>query len=119
MYCDFCGIKLPYNVKYCRHCGRQLRDRSGDTQPLPVIDEALLNRTNGQMLGAEPWYKWPFKKKTLANGPKVRKILYYIFSLTTITAVIYILATFKTIKEYQALLAILGGLLAIYIWWKR
>lgn len=119
MYCDFCGIKLSYHVKYCRHCGRQLRDRSGDTQPLPVLDEAFLNSHKGQVLGLEPWYKSGFKKKALFDRFKVRRMLHYVLSAAIIAELLYILATFKTIKEYQTLLAILGGLFAVYIWWKR
>ncbi|MBP2625842.1 MAG: hypothetical protein H6Q68_553 [Firmicutes bacterium] len=119
MYCDFCGNKIHYNVRYCRKCGRQLRDRSGDTQPIPVIDEKILRSTRGQPLGSAPWYKRIFPKKAPTNRSKVERVMYYLASVAMIGGLIYILATFQTIKEYQRLTTILGGLLAIYSWWKR
>lgn len=119
MYCDFCGNKLSYNVRYCCKCGRQMKDRSGDTQPIPVIDETILRSTKGQVLVSAPWYKVIFKRKTATNRPKVWRVIYYLASVAIIAGLIYILATFQTIKAYQKLTAIWGSLLAIYIWWKR
>ena len=119
MYCDFCGNKLPYNVRYCRTCGRQLKDHSGDTQPIPVIDETILCSTKGQVLGSTPWYKLSFKKKSPTNRSKVYRVMYYLASVAIIAGLIYILMIFKTVKEYQILTAIVGGLWAIYIWWQR
>jgi len=120
MYCDFCGNKLPYNVRYCSKCGRQRRDQTGDTQPIPTIDETMLASTNNrQALVAAPWYKVIFKKKTPTNGSKVWGVMYYLASVAIIAAVIYTLATFKTVKEYQMLTSVVGSLLALYILWKR
>ena len=119
MYCDFCGNKLPYNVRYCSKCGRQLKDHTGDTQPIPIIVETSLSSTKRQELGSVPWYKLIFKKKTPTNRSKAWSVLYYLTSVTIIAGLIYTLATFKTVKEYQMLTAVMGGLLAIYIMWKR
>lgn len=119
MYCDFCGNRISYNVRYCRKCGREQKDRSGDTQPIPVIDETILCSTKGQVLGSVPWYKMIFPKKTPAHRSKAWRVMYYLASVAIIAGLIYILATFQTIKEYQRLTAIWGGLLASYIWWKR
>jgi len=119
MYCDFCGNKLSYNVRYCRTCGRQLKDRSGDTQPIPVIDETILYSTKLQTPGSAPWYKVMFKKKTPTNRSKTWRVLYYLTSVAIIAGLVYILTIFKTVKEYQILTTVMGGAWAIYIWWKR
>jgi len=120
MYCDFCGKRLSYNAKYCRHCGQQLKDPLGDTLPLPVIDEAMLhNSAKRQTLDFAPWNRSIIPKKPLTNRSKVWQILYDIFFLAALAALLYILLTFKTIKEYQILTGVWGGLLAICIWWKR
>ena len=119
MYCDFCGNKFSYNVRYCSQCGRPLKDRSGDTQPIPVIDETILRNTKLQALGSAPWYTLNFRKRTPTNRSKVWRALYYLASVAIIAGLIYILAIFKTVKEYQILTSILGGLWAIYIWRQR
>jgi hypothetical protein len=119
MYCDFCGKNLPYNVKYCRHCGRHLKDRSGDTRPIPVIDETILCSMKQQTTAKTPWYKFNSSPKALHYRPKVWRIVVRLYSFAIITALVYILTTFKTIQEYQILTGIWGSLLAIYIWWKR
>lgn len=119
MYCDDCGKKSSYNAKYCRNCGRQLKDHFGDTRPLPAISEAMMHCAKRQTLGSLPWYNSIFPKKPLTNRSKVWRIVYDLFSLVVIVVLLYILATFKTIKEYQALTGLWGGLLLIYIWWKR
>jgi hypothetical protein len=119
MYCDFCGKRLSYNAKYCRYCGRQLKDPLGDTLPLPVIDEVMLHSAKQETLSFVPWYRSIFPKKPLTNRSKVWRILYDLFSLAAFAALLYILVTFKTIKEYQFLTGLWGSLLASYIWWKR
>lgn len=118
MYCDFCGNKLPYNVRYCSKCGRQLKDHSGDTQPIPIMDEAIIGSTKRQALGSVPWYNLIFKKKTPTNRSKAWSVMYYLASVAIIIGLIYILTTFKTVKEYQMLTSVMGGLLALYIMWK-
>ena len=119
MYCDFCGNKLPFNVKYCRQCGRQLKDHSGDTQPIPVIDETILRSSKPQVLGSLPFYKSLVTKKAPTQHPIVWTIMYYLTSVAIIAALIYVLTMFKTIKEYQVLTGVMGSLWAVYIWWKR
>jgi len=118
MYCDFCGKNLSYNVKYCRYCGRHLKDGSGDTQPLPVIDEVMLTNIKRQAITTVPWHKAIFNKKTPMQRFKMWKIITFLFSLVILVALIYIVATFKTVKEYQILIGIVWGLFAIYIWWR-
>lgn len=105
MFCDFCGKKLANHSKYCRHCGGQQSDQWEDTQPLPIIDAATLSNTKQLIL----------EKRTLRSGFKIRKMIYILVSLATIVVLIYILATFKTIKEYQILTVIIGGMLIIYM----
>lgn len=119
MYCDFCGKKLSHYAKYCRYCGQQLKDSLGDTQPLPIIDAEMLHRVKRQKIDIAPWYKTIFPKKPLTNRSKVWRILYDLFSLIAFAALLYILATFNTIEEYQGLTGLWGVLLAICIWWKR
>ncbi len=119
MYCNFCGNKLFRNAKYCNRCGRKIEDPLNDTQPLPVINEALFHGIKQPTHRFTPWYNAIFPKKTFSNRSKARRILYDLFSLAAIVAWLYILATFKTIREYQYLAGILGGLMLIYIWWKR
>jgi len=119
MYCDFCGNKLSYNVRYCRKCGRQLKDSSGDTQPIPVMDETMLRSIKPTPLGSVPWYKVRFNRKTPTQRSKVGRILYYLASIAIIGGTVYILTTVKTVKEYQILTGIIGGLWATYIWWNR
>ncbi len=120
MYCDFCGKRLSYNVKYCRRCGHQIKDSLDNTQPLPIIDQAMLysvkQQTNAFVV---PWYKTIFPKKPLRNRSKVWRTLYDLFSLAAFAGLVYILVTLKTIKEYQIFTGLWGGLLASYIWWKR
>lgn len=118
MYCDFCGKNLSYNMKYCRYCGRNLKDGSGDTQPLPVIDEMMLNNIKRQAIATVPWHKRIFKKITPMQRFKMWKIIHLLFSLVILVVLIYILVTFKTIKEYQILIGVCGSLFAIYIWWR-
>jgi len=119
MYCDFCGNKLSYNARYCRKCGRQLKDHSGDTQPIPIIDETILRSTKPQALGSVPWYKLMFKKKMPTHRSKAWSVMYYLTAVAIVAGLIYVLTTFTTIKEYQRLTGIAGGLLAMYIWWQR
>jgi hypothetical protein len=119
MYCDFCGKRLSYGAKYCRFCGRQLKDPLGDTLPLPVIDDVMLHSIKQEKLGFVPWHRRLLPKKPSTNRSKVWRILYDLFSLAAFAALLYILVTFKTIKEYQILTGIWGGLVAVYIWWKR
>lgn len=119
MYCDLCGRKLSYNAKYCRYCGRQLKDPLSDTLPLPVIDEAMLLSVRQQVPVFVPWYKNIFPRKTFKNRSKAWQILYDLFSLAGLIAFLYILLTFKTVKEYQILTVVWGSLLAFFIWWKR
>lgn len=119
MYCDFCGSKLAYNVRYCRKCGRQLKDSSGDTQPIPIIDETMLRSSKPLAMGSGPWYKVMFSKKTSTHRSKGWRFMYCLLSAAIIMGLVYVLTMFKTIKEYQTLTGIMGGCWAIYIWWKR
>jgi uncharacterized membrane protein YvbJ len=119
MFCDFCGNKLANDAKYCRRCGGQQRDKLGDTQPLPIIDEATLSRTKLQTFRPEQWQNLNFKKSPSQDRSKMWRIMYNLFCLVTIVGVIYILMTFKTIREYQILTGIVGGLLVVYIRCKR
>jgi predicted amidophosphoribosyltransferase len=119
MFCDFCGNKLANDAKYCRRCGGQQRDKLGDTQPLPVIDEATLSRTKLQTFYSEPGKNSNFKQKTSQERSKIGRIMYNLLCLAIFVLVIYILMTFKTIREYQILTGILGSLLVVYIRWKR
>lgn len=118
MYCDFCGKNLLYNVKYCRYCGRHVKDGFGDTQPLPVIDQLVLQNIKRQGQKPAPWYKINFSGNKLIKQPIVWKILHCLFALVILVMVIYIVLTFKTINEYQMLIGIVGSLFAIYIWWR-
>lgn len=119
MYCDYCGNKLSSNARYCRLCGRQLSGRLGDTQPLPVIDQVMLENYKNKSSAPMPWYKMIFKKIVPGNRSKVWNVMYSILSLAIIVGVLYILATFKTVKEYQTLTVVLGSIVLLYIWWKR
>jgi hypothetical protein len=118
MYCDFCGKTLSYNVKYCRYCGRQLKGCSGDTQPLPVIDEVMLNHIQGGTINVAPWYKSIFKRKTRETRSNMWRIMHCLLSLLILVALIYIILTFTTIKQYQILIGVVGSLFASYIWWR-
>lgn len=123
MYCDFCGKKPSYNAKYCRYCGQKLKEYLGDTQPLPIVSEAILHGYNAKhqiMIAApEPWYKSIVPKKTAAKRSKVWQIAYDLFALGVLAGLIYILATFKTIQEYQGITSLWGIFWIGYIWWKR
>lgn len=120
MYCDFCGKVLSTNVKYCRHCGRRLRDKLEDTRPLPVIDESILSlsRIKRQVPSALPWSKSLLPRMTSITKAQMLRIMYGLVSFTTIVLLIYILMTFKKIEEYQILTAISASLLTIYTWQK-
>ena len=120
MYCDFCGKALSANAKYCRHCGRRLRDRLEDTRPLPVIDESIPNLSSikRQVVSSLQWSNLPLPRMASINKTQMLKIMYGIFSFTTIAVLIYVLMTFKTVEEYQILTAISASLLTIYTWRK-
>ncbi len=119
MYCDFCGKRLSYNAKYCRHCGRQLKDPLGDTLPLPVINDAMLYSPKQQTVNVVPWYKSIIPRKPFKKRSKVWQILYDLFSIAVFAALLYVFVTFKTIKEYQTLTALWSVGLAVFIWWRR
>ncbi|GMA99810.1 zinc ribbon domain-containing protein [Pelosinus sp. IPA-1] len=119
MYCDSCGKKLSYNAKYCRHCGSRQKDPLDDTQPLPIINELKIFDVTQQRKRFEPWYKAILPKKPHTNRSKVWQILYDLFYIAICIALLYVLATFKTIKEYQSLTGLWSGLLMVYLWWKR
>lgn len=108
MYCDFCGRQLASNVEYCRHCGRMLRSSLDDTMPVPVINEGMLT---SRCQEAGP-------KKNMVDRTGVWKKIYGAAALATIVTMLYILATFETIKQYQLLTTIIGSLLLIYTWRK-
>lgn len=116
MYCDFCGKKLYSNVNYCRHCGQLLKDNLEDTQPLPVIDDTILKMAKQKAVLPLPWPNCLTKKQTWIDKFQFWKKIYALISLILFLALLYILATFKTIKEYQILTVILGGLIVIYTW---
>lgn len=120
MYCDFCGKQLSTNVKYCRHCGRRLIDRLEDTRPLPVIQDSMvtMNGIKRQAASLFPWSNLPLSRKFSFNKMHAQKVVYGIVSFAIVVVMIYIIMTFKTIKEYQILTAIGATLLAIYTWRK-
>ena len=118
MYCDFCGSKLPYHVRYCRKCGRELKDSFGDTQPIPVIDEIILCNANKQIVSAVPWYKRIFTKKAPVSRSRVWRVFYYLILAAIIGGLLYVFATFQTVNEYQKLTGIAGSLLVIRIWYR-
>ncbi len=119
MFCDFCGKKLANDSKYCRRCGGQQSDQFEDTQPLPIIDEATLNNAQRQAFRSVPEHHSIFEKKSSQDRSKVWRIIYSLVSLSTLVGLIYILVTFKTMRDYQILTGIVGGLFVIYSWWKR
>lgn len=119
MFCDFCGKKLADDSKYCRRCGGQQNGQFEDTQPLTIIDEAALSSTKQQVFRSVPWHNSIFKKQPSQDRSRVWRIMYSLISLLTLGALIYILITFKTIREYQILTGILGSLFIVYSWWKR
>jgi len=116
MYCDFCGKQLASNVKYCRHCGRMLRNSLDDTMPVPVISEGMLT-SRCQESSPILWSNLLPKKKKIDRTQLLRK-MYGVVSLATFVTMLYVLATFETIKQYQILTIIVGSLLAIYTWRK-
>ncbi|MBP2662723.1 MAG: hypothetical protein H6Q71_671 [Firmicutes bacterium] len=116
MYCDFCGKQLASNVKYCRHCGRMQRNSLDDTMPVPVIGQGMLSRR--QEAGPIQWSKLLLPKKTMVNKTDIWRKMYGIVALGTIVVMLYILATFETIKQYQLLTTIIGCLVVIYTWRK-
>jgi uncharacterized membrane protein YvbJ len=118
MYCDFCGMKLSYNAKYCRHCGHSLSGTLENTQPLPVIDENMLYDIKQENRSYTPWYK-SILKKPVRKRSKIGLIFHDLFLLSVIIGLLYIFITFKTVEEYQSLTGLWGILLLIYIWWKR
>jgi hypothetical protein len=118
MYCDFCGKKLPYNVKYCRNCGRQLKDCSGDTQPLPVIDEVILSNAKGHGINSAPWYKWHFNKMPPVKRSTGWRIMHWFLACGILVTMVYIVTTFQTIKEYQILVGMVSAIMATYSWWR-
>jgi len=119
MYCDSCGKKLSYNAKYCRHCGGRLKDPLDDTQPLPIINETKFFAVTPKKESFEPWHKRVLPKKPIANRSKMWQILYDLFYIVVCIALLYVFATFKTIKEYQILTGLWSGFVVIYLWWKR
>lgn len=120
MYCDFCGKTLATNVKYCRHCGRRLKDRLEDTRPLPVINETMLTINNSKRQAASSffWSNLPLQRMTTINKVQMQKIVYGVLSFTIMVILVYILMTFKTIEEYQILTAFWATILTLYTWRK-
>lgn len=122
MFCDFCGKKLSYNIKYCRYCGQQLKSSLDDTQPLPVIDKAMLYsavRPPTTFTSPPSWYRSMIPQKPFTKRSRLGRIVYDLFSIVVTITLLYILATFKTVREYQGLTGLWGGILLIYILWKR
>lgn len=118
MYCDFCGKQLTDNVKFCRHCGQMLRNKTDDTKPLPVVTESMLANRHMEEKFFLRWLKLPLLKKNQAGRVRLWSKICQIASCVTLIVVVFILATFTTIKEYQILTTIAGCLLAIYSWQK-
>lgn len=122
MYCDYCGKTLSTNVKYCRHCGRLLRDRLEDTAPLPVVTESMLNLSTikRQAASSLPWSNLSLRRKIpfTYNKAQIYKKLYGISSFALVIALVYVIMSFKSIYEYQILTTIWASLLTIYTWWK-
>lgn len=121
MYCDFCGKILVTNVKYCRHCGRRLRDRLEDTRPLPVITDTMLSMASSkrQTATAFSWPNLPLLRRPSFNKEQLGKKLQATVSFAVIVVLLYVMLTFKTVEEYQILTAIGVGLLTVYTWRKN
>jgi hypothetical protein len=85
-----------------------LRSSLDDTMPVPVINEGMLISRRQE---ASP-------KKNMVDRTEVWRKMYGPVALATIAIMLYILATFETIKQYQLLTTIIGCLLAIYTWRK-
>lgn len=114
-YCDFCGKKINYGAKYCRHCGLSLTHNINDTQPLPVINDTVLVTSNNPKKAVNFNHNiWSRQIQKL----RVRRyaILFYLASFITTIGLIYVLVTFKTVYEYQLLTAVSGFLLVVYFW---
>lgn len=120
MYCDFCGKTLSTNVKYCRHCGRRLKDRLEDTRPLPVVDETMLtlNSIKRQAANSLSWSNLALQRKIPFNKVQMQKVVYGIISFAIIVVLVYIIMTFKTLEEYQILTALWATMLTVYTWRK-
>lgn len=121
MYCDSCGAKLSYEAKYCRRCGRRLETDLNDTKPLPVITPTMLYnyRTEEPKRSVAYWYKSVLPRKPITHRSKVGRILYDLGWGTVLIALLYVLANFQTVKEYQQLTGLWGCLLLLKLWWKR
>nr|WP_211289687.1 hypothetical protein [Sporomusa silvacetica] len=93
-----------------------LRSSLDDTMPVPVISDGMLTSRRQE---ASPilWSNLLPKKKKIDRTQLLRK-MYGIVALATIVIMLYILATFETIKQYQLLTTIIGCLLSIYTWRK-
>lgn len=118
MYCDFCGRNLFYKGKYCRYCGRQVQEYFSDTQPLPMMAEVLSRYPKGQDNASLPWYKLKFKTTATEQQKKWWRIAQRVLAIVIMVLLVYVVVTFKTIKEYQILMGVLGSGLVSYLWWK-
>lgn len=121
MYCDSCGAKLSYEAKYCRRCGRRLEADLNDTQPLPVIKPTMLYnyRPEQSRRSVAAWCKSVLPRKPVRHRSQMGRILYDLFWGAVLIALLYILANFQTVKEYQRLTGLWGCLLLFWLWWKR
>lgn len=113
-YCDFCGKQLYTSAKYCRYCGRLLPDKINDTQPLPIINDTILinNQTRKYFSCSDNFWLRQIRKLKL----KKYALFSYLAALITTVGLIYVLATFKTVDEYQLLTGAVGILLILYFW---
>lgn len=114
-YCDFCGKKVLGDSKYCRYCGNRLEDKFSDTQPLPVIREPIIG-VPAPNKGYFSSNSNIFMKHIREFRIKKYAVLSYLASFITTVGLIYVLATFKTVDEYQLLTATVGFLLVLYFW---
>jgi predicted amidophosphoribosyltransferase len=127
-YCDYCGRTVPYNTKYCRHCGKTLRDNKlDDTAPFSAItDEMLLiSKKNSTALARKPgaWSKFSRLGRhislLLAALWNKSNILSRLLALLFTCILIYIIVTFKTIKEYQILVSVATFTVVVYLWYRK
>ncbi|MDD4599990.1 MAG: hypothetical protein PHQ46_02860 [Negativicutes bacterium] len=103
------------NAKYCRHCGNLLQNKFNDTQPIPIVSESMLITSN-QSKKAYKNYQNVWSRQIRRLSIKKYAVAFYLASIITTIGLIYVLATFKSVDEYQLLTGAWGFLLVMYFW---
>jgi hypothetical protein len=103
------------NAKYCRYCGHLLSDKFSNTQPLPIVTDSVL------VTSTQPKKHFNFYHNALCRQIqrlRIKKyaVVFYLASILTTIGLIYVLATFKSVDEYQLLTGAIGFLLVLYFW---